>query len=380
MIFTFKRFSLLACLINTCSISHACNNVSAASGETPTLYARGGCGPRPLRTREGPLGQTPIHASPGSDVFFERVWAPRTCRNLSGTTSHQQVDQSDQSVLEWRFFLGAFLAWGELVVNPYPHQRIVFFRMGQRDLTSTEDLSQTFLANLEFQPLAGTPQGAEAFQSLVSGAATSGYASVSPGPDSGPEFLRKGSVCPLVASEVSLPTVPDPPSTRPSRRQNSMRFTGKRRRRCCCRYTGVDWDAYRATPGYNDPALDDPLMRRQLVARLWQANMLEFIDQGPEEHIDIFTVIKKDSPPPPAGSGGESGLIWDVRRLNERCKPSPRMPMGSPTCSSFWDTSEALEEGSSCNPSSAICQIGFTAYCCPRVFESSLASDALRRI
>ena len=133
MIFTFKRFSLLVCLIDNCSVSHACNNVSAASGETPALYARGGCGPRPLRTREGPLGQTPTHASHGSDVFFERVWVPRTCQTLSGTTSHQQVDQSDQRVLEWRFFSGALLVWGELVVNPYPHQRLVFFRMGQRD-------------------------------------------------------------------------------------------------------------------------------------------------------------------------------------------------------------------------------------------------------
>ena len=86
-------------------------------------------------------------------------------------------------------------------------------------------------------------------------------------------------------------------------------------------------------------------MRRQLVARLWQANMLEFIDQDPEEHIDIFTVIKKDGPPPPAGSGRQSRLIWDARRLNERCKPPPKMPMGSTTCFSFWDTSEALEEG-----------------------------------
>ena len=71
MIFTFKRFSTYAGLLDR-YLQHFArlNNVSAASGETPTQYARGGCGPRPLRTREGPLDQIPIHASHGSDVVF----------------------------------------------------------------------------------------------------------------------------------------------------------------------------------------------------------------------------------------------------------------------------------------------------------------------
>ena len=139
--------------------------------------------------------------------------------------------------------------WGELAVNLYPHQRFVFFRMGRRDLTSTEDLSQTFLANLEFQPPAGTPQGAEAFQSLVSGAATSGYASASPGPDSGPKLLRKGNVCPLVASEVSLPSGAGSPLDPSVSSSKLDAFYWQAEEPMLLPVHRVDWDAYRETPG-----------------------------------------------------------------------------------------------------------------------------------
>ena len=94
----------------------------------------------------------------------------------------------------------------------------------------------------------------------------------------------------------------------------------------------VDWESYNATSSYSDPALTDSSVLGAYAVKLWQEGALAFLHEGPEEYVDLFTVIKSDGP-----EGRKSRVVWDERRFNHRCRAPPKMPMGSPSCFSHWD-------------------------------------------
>ena len=168
-------------------------------GKPQPYTPEGGVDPVPCERERDPLAKLPLMPAMAAMYLFNGSGSQERAKISQARRATNRLIKVIRACWNGDFSQGPFLC-GESWSSTRTHTK---------DLCSSEWDSATslqrkicrklFLANLEFQLPAGTPQGAEAFQSLVSGAATSGYASVSPGPDSGPEFLRKGSVCPPVA-------------------------------------------------------------------------------------------------------------------------------------------------------------------------------------
>ena len=60
----------------------------------------------------------------------------------------------------------------------------------------------------------------------------------------------------------------------------------------------VDWEEYEAIPAYSDPAVQRKDVTKPLVLALWDAGMLRSSAKEGQEYVDLFTVVKKDEPPP----------------------------------------------------------------------------------
>ena len=131
----------------------------------------------------------------------------------------------------------------------------------------------------------------------------------------------------LQACQVSLPS----PGTTPLRVQDLSACAGSyidSYEKLMIKSSGeVDWERYEATKSYSDPALRSKSERLELLSRMYQAGMLDYVKEV-KEKVGLFTVAKDVDPD--SGAVLKSRLIWDCRKVNILFPDPPWIPLGSP--------------------------------------------------
>ena len=189
-----------------------------------------------------------------------------------------------------------------------------------------------FHAAAQFCALPQPPPGEDAFRQVAGGPAVRGYTQIVD--SSTPGFLKRGDLCPAVLSEISLPPVGSVPID-PSLFCPALKHYYEGAEQIILKNVhDVDHKRLKKIRTYTDPALKDPAVMMAFCVQCWQAGMLGTTAECLEE-IDLFTVVKKDTP-----EGRSSRIVWDERKANIRCHQPPKMPLGSPSCFSHWDLSD----------------------------------------
>lgn len=190
-------------------------------------------------------------------------------------------------------------------------------------------------------PPLDAPQGKDAFRRLTSCSPSPYLGSGSEQQDSGLDELPKRALCPVALSELSLPQGVGPPldprehsDTLAEMYENSFDVMVKPK-------AMVDREnKYDSIRTYRDPALDDPSVLLETIARMHDAQMVTYC-QSCEEEISLFTVVKKTVVNAEGVRERRSRLVWDERKPNERFHRPPRIPLGSPASFSNWDLAES---------------------------------------
>ena len=135
------------------------------------------------------------------------------------------------------------------------------------------------------------PCGEGAFRRLTQ-CSPSGYGNEGTTAPEGVGNLPRGALCPLVVDELAVPGTSRPPLD-PAQYSSSVRaYYEDALHRIVKPRALVDWERYHSIKPYQDPALRQPAVLLQMLARLWSARMLTFCSEH-EESVNLFTVVKK---------------------------------------------------------------------------------------
>ena len=141
----------------------------------------------------------------------------------------------------------------------------------------------------------GAPQGAEAFASLMGGAAGGSYSAAAASPQVAPAQLPRGALCPAVVSEMAMPE--GGKLVDPTIHSQALAFYYDNAGTHILKHaSAVDWEASSKLRTYTDPALRKPENIAALAWRMWTASMIRFSEEAAEEFVDLFTVVKTDKP------------------------------------------------------------------------------------
>ena len=105
----------------------------------------------------------------------------------------------------------------------------------------------------------------------------------------------------------------------------------------------VDWGAYQAIKPYQDPGWGNKANRYNLLLRMFEATMLQFMDKV-EEVAGVFTVRKKVERLD-LQEKVWTRLVWDRRRVNFECRRAPWVPAGSPATLGLLELSPSMPQG-----------------------------------
>ena len=153
----------------------------------------------------------------------------------------------------------------------------------------------------------------------------------------GSSCLARGSVCPLVLDELSMPP-PGVTPIDPTLHSEAVKHYYHLAEQMMLRNpASIDWEEYRKLKPYSDPALKNKTLLGLLV-RFWDANMLGFTDQS-KEHVTIFAVVKTDVIDEQGRRKRRSRVVWGERRPNMLFNAPPKLPLGSAFSFSHFDAS-----------------------------------------
>ena len=105
----------------------------------------------------------------------------------------------------------------------------------------------------------------------------------------------------------------------------------------------VNWTKYHEIRPFGVPELKEEKTRLQLALRMWVAGMLVFVKEA-VEFVSVFSVVKKVE----EEMGKKqitSRLVWDLRRVNQRFRKPPWVPMGSPALLGHLELSDDVLQG-----------------------------------
>ena len=178
------------------------------------------------------------------------------------------------------------------------------------------------------------------------GADASGYGAGHPGggrrTTTSTSTYKKGDLCGMVASQVSLPPPGAVGLPLDALSPTAAPYLANFDKRMLEDPKEVDWERYHALKSYSDPGWKDKSTRLTLAMRMMQAGMVSYVTEI-KHVVGLFCVAKDVS-----DDGKDvlkSRLIWDARKVNVLFRRPPWTPLGSPSVLSELDLSDDILDG-----------------------------------